>query len=331
MKIYCQNGMIYNECDYEKYKDGFYVQENSVDTVNKYSYLGDKIRLEIDSELVLLYDTLRDLFFENINQYYCEVSIMPSFVQTAGQDSDCAMTAELFSKYIKDDKSNYKQIDLYKHLYLVDCQYLVGTIQNLLDGINDSLINYFVRLPNIGNEIITTKDNVVMKQMSQEVSCISSILESYFTKAYSILDMFCKIVYELEYAISDFSSYKKLKSADKLWGDRKHLEINNTVQTIFEKCDLIRSIEALRNEVVHNGSWELRPKAFVVFENAKIVERFMLFPDIEEGHLVTVKNRKHFFASGNKVNEVLPKMHIEYMKRILYTARLLNKKYSKNI
>ncbi|MCO1602102.1 hypothetical protein [Desulfosporosinus nitroreducens] len=107
-------------------------------------------------------------------------------------------------------------------------------------------------------------------------------------------------------------------------GTRKDLKINGTNQTVFEKCDLISTIEALRNEVVHNGSWELNPKVFIVRNEGVDVERFMLFPDIEQGHLATVKNRRHFFGVGEKVNDILPKIHMAYMNRVLNTAKALN-------
>ena len=42
--------------------------------------------------------------------------------------------------------------------------------------------------------------------------------------------------------------------------------------------------------------------------------RTMLFPDIQQGRLSAVKNRKHFFSDGTKVNDILPKIHKEYRK-----------------
>lgn len=39
--------------------------------------------------------------------------------------------------------------NLYKHLYLVDCQFLVGTIQNLLCSMEDAFIRYYIMLTNL--------------------------------------------------------------------------------------------------------------------------------------------------------------------------------------
>ena len=106
------------------------------------------------------------------------------------------------------------------------------------------------------------------------------------------LDLIVKIVFELENPIGSFSSITKLKSSEKLWGNRKQLRMNGTQDTIFEDCIVIKQIEALRNEAVHDGTWEFAPKVFLRIEDSTIIERYMLFPDFEEGHLATVKNRR---------------------------------------
>jgi len=185
-----------------------------------------------------LYDKLRDLFFADTDKYYAQSCLMPIFVQAAGQDSDCGLTADCFSKLIEEDL--FKTMpDFNRHLYLVDCQYLIGTIQNLISGMDDALVNYFVKISDINGVVYSEFSDKTCFVMSQSVRSISSLLETYFIKAYSILDMFCKIAHEVERPIEDFSCYKKMKSGDVLWGARKRLKINGTNQTVFEKCDLI--------------------------------------------------------------------------------------------
>ena len=115
-----------------------------------------------------------------------------------------------------------------------------------------------------------------------------------------------------------------MKCANVLWGERKKLKISVSSGSVFDNNELIRNIESIRNEIVHNGTWELRPKVFIRIENAEIVERFMLFPDMSQGRLATVKNKRHFFSSGTKVNEILPRIHQEYRKQILMAVKYLN-------
>ena len=45
----------------------------------------------------------------------------------------------------------------------------------------------------------------------------------------------------------------------------------------------------------------------------------MLFPDMDQGHLSTVKNRRHFFSSSNKINNILPRIHLDFKNRLLKT------------
>lgn len=323
MKTFFKSGIMKEVPYFLDESDTFYIQELEGDCPDKYVYPGDSMKYDLDAELVSLYDRLRDVFFEDTNAYYQALDFLPIFIQGAGQDSDCALTAETFSEWIYKDE--FTRIpNFYRHLYLVDCQFLVGTIQNLLSGMENAFISYYTQVVNIGNRQSLSNSNAIIYEMSQSVSCISAQLESYFTKAYSILDMLCKIGYELQSPEKEFSSYKKIKSADLLWGARKKLKINNTPHTLFEKCDFVSMIESLRNEVVHNGTWELNPKVFIRFEDGVPAERYMLFPDISQGRLAAVKNRKHFFGNGTKVNEVFPRIHITYQQKLLNTVRLLN-------
>lgn len=131
----------------------------------------------------------------------------------------------------------------------------------------------------------------------------------------------------MQFKQENFSEYRKTKSADKLWGARKKLAINECPDTLFEKCEFISTIEALRNELVHNGTWELNPKKFVRFSKGEVCERFMLFPDMDQGHLATVKNRKHFFSLGVKVNDILPVIHAEFKSRLLKTIEIMKELY----
>lgn len=321
--IYYSNGIRCDINEVPKVTTEFYIKDLGKEYSDRFIYPGDSLKYELDSELIALYNKLRDIFFDDIDEYYKELYTMPIFVQDAGQSSDCGVTADLFSKWIRNEK--YREMPNFnKHLYLVDCQFLVGTIQNLLGGMEDAFVNYFIRISNINTVKGVDNLNTTLYIMSQNVAGISAGLENYFVKAYSILDMLCKISFEIQNPQKDFSKYVNMKSAKLLWGDKKKLIINGYEGSLFENCDLVRMIESMRNEVVHNGSWELNPKAYIRFEKGDLVERFMLFPDISQGRLAKVKGRNHFFGNGTKVNDILPRIHNEYHYRLLNTIRLLN-------
>lgn len=323
-KAYCCNGIMKNIPYIVDDGEEFLIQKLENAPLDKYIYQGDSINYMLERECVCLYDTFRDMVFDNQNEYYREVNSLPIWVQEAGQNSDCSISANTFEQWIRESKVH----NLYKHLYLVDCQFLVGTIQNLLCALEDSFIRYYKIIASLEGDDryrseLTDEDGTIML-LSETATRAASMIETYFIKAYSILDILCKVCYEIQFIQKDFSSYKRIKSADILWGERKKLTINNTKNTIFEKCELISTIEAIRNEIVHNGTWELNPKIFIRFENGQVQERFMLFPDFTQGHLTTVKSRKHFFSSGIKVNDVLYQIHSEFKRRLLNTVALIN-------
>lgn len=114
-------------------------------------------------------------------------------------------------------------------------------------------------------------------------------------RTYSILDIVCKICYEIQNMRTNFDSYQKLKCSDVVWGSKKKLKINEVENILFEKCELISTVEVIRNEIVHNGTWKWRTKIFICYKEGIEKSRFLLFPDMSQGHLSTVKNRRHFF------------------------------------
>lgn len=290
-------------------------QDNSLD----YSYSGDQIEFELDGELAVLYDKLMKLYF-NAEDYYNEIGSIPQFVQQAGQDSDTSIskdeTVELFNEY------NEKTPNLIKHFYLVDVQFLVGTIQNLLSGLHSCFCNYYISLCNVAPLRINNDGESWTSSIKSRN--VAFFIETYFIKAYSILDLLCKIAYEFEHPKQDFTKYQRMNCSNVLWGQRKHLQINNTPGTVFEDCSTVHVIEALRNEVVHNGSWELNPKIYFVISNSTVQERFMYFPDISQKSLDCFANRKHFFSQQIKVNQQLPILHMDFLQRVLKTVEWLN-------
>lgn len=187
MQIYLKKGIVIDTDHFNIQYGDFYIQATRDYCTEKYVYPGDSIKYKLDSELVSLYDTLRDAFFESTEEYYHELDLTPIFVQAAGQDSDCALTADEFAQCIQE--SSFTQLpNCYRHLYLVDCQFLVGSIQNLLVSMEDIFCDFYVRITTLGKSISPSKPNVVMMESSSNVISLVSLLETYFVKAYSILD-----------------------------------------------------------------------------------------------------------------------------------------------
>lgn len=210
IKYYLKNGTIC-EAPITDENLGFSIISYEVMGEKKFSYENDELLSNIDSELVSLYDKFRDIYFPDTEGYYKQLKFMPIFIQEAGQNSDCAIDTNLFNKLI----GEYFKIfgnDLYRHLYLVDCQYIIGTIQNHLCEMNDLFIRFYV---DICETKIICKDRFIDKTFhvtSLESRLLSATVESYFIKAYSILDLLTKIIYEIENPITKFDKYEKLIS-----------------------------------------------------------------------------------------------------------------------
>ena len=323
MKTLLTNGTIQDIDHYlEENDDCFGLQEA---LPNNYIYNGSGIRYDIDSELVKLYTKFQDLLFPDSGYYDMTSSAMPLALYEAGYNSNYCFSKDGLQKLI--DKIAPSSPVIYRHLYLADCQFLISTIQNLEIGLDYSFVNFFIKLCNLNTEVHFYEGDGVLSFASYDAICLASLLESYYTKAYSMLDMLTKIVYELERLPEDISHHQKLQSANVLWGKHKKLRIYNQENTLFFPNDTVRLIESIRNEVVHNGSWEQHPKVFLKLKNKSIIERYMLFPDLEGGILSNLKNRKHFFGKETRVNDVLPKTHMDFLKMLLNTVSYINKNY----
>lgn len=326
MKTYHQNGIVSEDKSIISEDGVFSIQCDTEDGAPAFFYPGDNLIREIDLALIDIADLFVDIYFPDRELYYREASNIPLGLTLGGQNSDICIDKADFLDLMPQYAPYFT--NLYRHLYVADCQYLTSTVQSLLQATEHCFVQYYTQITNIdsldyflGEEQITC---------SPETRQLAFYLETFFTKAYSILDLLVKIAFELENPIGSFSSITKLKSSEKLWGNRKKLRINGAQDTIFEDCIVIRQIEALRNEAVHNGTWEFAPKVFLRIEDSTIIERYMLFPDFEEGHLATVKNRRHFFSSGTKVNDALIPIHEELYRKLLATLQYIVK-YNANV
>lgn len=317
MKTYHQNGTITEELYIMDESDVFAIQNDTNNGHNQFFYPGDTLIRKLDLELAHLSDEFVNLYFSDLELYYRNLSILPVGLLLGGQNSDISINKNNFLDLA--DRSLPFFDDLYRYLYVGDCQYLVYTVQNLLSSAEHCYLKYYIEIAQIDCQSWDLGKTIMVA--SQETMQLLFYLETFFIKLYSVLDLIVKIIYELENPIESFSNLTRLNSAGKLWGDRKRLNINKHIDTIFEDCEIIKMIESIRNEVVHNGTWEFRPKVFLKVQEKKIVERYMMFPDFDEGRLSSIKNRRHFFSTETKVNDMLVLIHDEFYQRLLTTLQ----------
>ena len=336
---YLQNGTVSDDLP-EGY-DKFYIAEKvaSSSSQSRYFYQGDKIQYTLDSLCVELYDVFQNASFQSSDDYYKDYGIQPQWISRAGLDSDFDMSKDelvrCFSTpmhvVMTNDESEdkalleiYEEIDSkkYRYAYVADCQSLVNTLQELLIGCHSSFIGFYKHLCTLD---VTPEMECIYYECGPEAHMVYSFLYSFFIQSYSAFDILTKIAYELEHTKSCGDAYAKLASDKILYGNKKNLAIG-AEGTVFEKCRTTSIIENMRNELVHNATWEMNPKIFIVPDGGQIVERYINLPDFTaEGTLVTFKSRKRFFADGKKVNEEFPGLYFDVMQRVFNTLSKLVK------
>jgi len=331
--FYLQNGIAVDTLP-EGYNK-FYVAEDleSHSAHSRYFFPGDDIQYELDNLCVRLYDVFQDAVFPSRDDFYKDYGIQPQWISRAGLDSDFDMPKdELITCFstplhekmaafgVKDAKclKIYKEIDAkkYKYAYTADCQSLVNTLQELIMGCHSSLVGFYKHLCSLHED---PQMDGTYYACGPESHMVFSFLYNFIIQSYSAFDILTKITYELEHLKSCDASYAKLASSGILYGYRNHLKLD-VVGTVFERCRTTAIIENLRDELVHNATWEMNPKIFIVTDCGLITSRHIFFPDLTvEGTLASYKNRKRFFSEGNKVNDELPGLYFDIMQRIFTT------------
>lgn len=329
----------------ENYK-GFYIQDNgkSKGFFSRFWYKGDEILYDLDALCVTLYDIFEEKIFDVNEEYLRSVYLMPQGIRRSGLDSDFGLDKDSFKRYfekslielntiegkemksaVKDKISNLDKMK-YKYAYLVDCQSLINTLQELLLGSNSSFIGFYKLLSEVPATIDFCDDYY---SISPEGRLVYNMLYSLIIQVNSIFDILTKIVYELENIKDCTTSYKKLASNKILFGKSDMLTKINKEGTIFQKDRLVSIFKSLRNEIVHNATWEMNPKIFFKEEDSILKERCIYLPDFDsDGKLVTYVNRKRFFSDGKKVNEELPSLYLGILGRIENTLLEIIKVFS---
>ena len=306
--FYLQNGIAVDALP-EAY-DKFYIAEKlkPASESNRYFYPGDQIQYTLDNVCVDLYDVFRDAIFPSRDEFYKNYGMQPQWIGRAGLDSGFDMPKDELLRYfstplhdqiashgIKDEENLkiYKEIDAqkFRYAYTADCQSLINTLQEIIFGCHSSIIGFYKYLSSLHGE---PQMAGTYYECSPESRMVYSFLYNFIIQSYSAFDILTKIAYELENIKSCESAYAKLAASKILYGDKKDLKID-PVGTVFEKCRTTSIIENLRNELVHNATWEMNPKIYTVTDNGAIVSRHIFFPDFTpEGTLVTLKTEKDF-------------------------------------
>jgi hypothetical protein len=276
------------------------------------SFTGDEIFYQIENQCVELHQKLEEIFIINDVDLYSQ----PTWISQAGYDSDCPISSETFGELVREN--NDPMIN--KYLFLCDCQALVSFLQNRIISSKNLFSLFYKELHDLLPSMSGTKKDSVYWCSGLVTENVFSVLYDLIITVYSILDQITKVAIEVQQlptSLTSFTEYPKLSSKNVLFGQRKKIKQIVIKDSVFEFNDEIKIFEILRNELIHNSTWEANPKVFFEIKNSRIIEKFIFMPDIVGGRsIATNHNRKRFFASKNKINLELPKMCFSFWKRV---------------
>lgn len=279
---------------------------------NNFSIKSNDNTGEIDIKLITLTQKVAEKLFGSVQNFYSlPLNTAHSY---AGVDAEIKVSKQEFEKWVNSQKSE----QTHKILFYYDFQNLVGSLQNLVQE-SRFLFCDFYRTLNENTFMLTDKPlqpDILMFASGQLVTNIFSKVNHLFINLASQLDFITKISFECENLPNDFTEYPKLKSNGVLYGDLKKIKKIDFSNTLFDKTDNLKLILSLRNEIIHNSSFENIPKVYQVFQNNVMIEKFIFVPDTTDGIFDSFKNRNRFFNNEIKLNEILPTLITDFWKKM---------------
>jgi hypothetical protein len=273
---------------------------------------------EIDFKLIDLTHCVASRLFGTVQNFYAILPGISMVYPYAGVDAEIKVSKNQFEKFVNSVKSD----ESHKVLFYYDLQNLVGSLQNLVQESRFLFCDFYKTL-NHNSYMLTDRPmqpDILMFASGQLVTGLFSKVNHLFINLSSQLDFITKIAFEMENLPVTFTEYPKLKSNGILYSDYKKIKSLPFDGTLFEANVEIKLINSLRNEIIHNASFENNPKVYQVFRENRMIEKYILVPDHTNGVFETFKNRKRFFHNEIKLNEILPAVVANFWKKMENTV-----------
>ncbi|MCS0384583.1 hypothetical protein ND925_17655 [Vibrio diabolicus] len=284
----------------------------------------DNLLHEVEASCIKMYGILAEKVFGTMNNYHVSSPLFPELVTTSGMNSESIVSKSQFEELLRNIPDDFP-ISINQALYLADCFKLVSSIQESNKEVMQLQGEFYFSFN--CEEMFYPKieePDGIRYVTSPVVTKLYAMLSFIYIRMHSMLDYTTKLALECENIKTDFDTYPRLASKNKLYSDKRGVSLNNVSGTIFASCSFINEIEAIRNHVIHNGLLDDLPKAYRVVADGCCVEKFILLPDINDsGRFESYKNRNLFFSQENKINEKLPSIINEFQKRLIETLEQL--------
>ncbi|WP_162763689.1 hypothetical protein G6L89_024590 (plasmid) [Agrobacterium fabrum] len=284
----------------------------SFDPQGMWRFSSDDGLYAVETAAVELHRMFERVIFKG-QSYNDLLPFVPPFIATLGNNSEAAGSRSDFEGILG---LADRIPELNRFLYLYDCQRLVSAIQECAKEIIQ-IQGEFYRTLNLESFFYPTMkhEDGVRYSTSPIVTKLFAFLSFVFVRMHSLLDYTVKVAMEADNIKAEFATYPKMVSANAQYGDRKRLGLNKEVGTLFEDCVFLMTIETLRNHIIHNGLLDDMPKAYEEIRDGIAVEKYILMPDMTEGHFDKFRNRNLFYGREDKINQRLPFFVAEFMRR----------------
>jgi hypothetical protein len=282
---------------------------------------------QVEQVCVQLHDAFEERIFGTKAAYWDFLRAAPELLSTAGMNSECPISKEQFSKLLPQLSAH---LPINRALYLYDCRKLVSSIQECSKEVMQ-LQGEFYQALNLEALSLPEMDEPdgVRWVTSPVVTKIFALLGFIYIRLHSLLDYATKLAIEVEYLKTEFAKYPKLSSKNILYGDRKRVSFNGKAGTLFEQSADLAEVETVRNHIIHDGLLDDVPKAYRVIFKGVCIEKYILFPDInDDGRFDSFSNRNLFYGGEDKINLRLPALIASFQLRLVQTLQPLLAKLS---
>jgi len=259
----------------------------------------------LSENTVPVYDVIEDYFFQDIDYPRLQPNL-PIWMADAG----CSPESPCSKVYYDSLRQTYNDSLSNRIIHWFDVQILLAAFQDRICALIPYLEDIFKEIPAycLYNDMdYTSASRIINPSTDHTHACINNV----FVSLASAFDLFTKVVYECaKYNPNGFSTYNRLKSRkDRILYAKKNYGFEELKEPglLFDEPACIRTICSFRDEFIHCGSWDYRCAIYYPSIEGEPVEPFISMPDVEPtGVLVSSGSRNKFYATGAKINTVLP-------------------------
>ena len=254
---------------------------------------------------VPVYDVIEDYFFQDIDYQRLQPNL-PMWMADAGRSPESPCNKIYYDSL----RQTYNDPLSNRIIHWFDVQNLLAAFQDRICALIPYLEDIFKEIP----AYCLYKDmdyTAASRMINPSTDRIHTCINNVFVSLASAFDLFTKVVYECaKYDPNGFATYNRLKSRkDRILYAKKNNGFEELKEPglLFDEPACIRTNCSFRDEFIHCGSWDYRCAVYYPSIDGEPVEPFISMPDVEPtGVLVSSGSRNKFYATGAKINTVLP-------------------------